>query len=136
MSALEPAVQERVTSEPDDAPWRTLEYFATTRVIVASALVLGAAALGVRGSGVAAGMHSGLLMSLAYFGASAVFAGLALYWHRHFMPQVFGQLALDLAAVHAVLPRISETAFRLRHAEHDEAKIHAAAVRQAAGGGR
>jgi two-component system sensor histidine kinase PilS (NtrC family) len=99
MSALEPTVQERVTSEPDDAPWRTLEYFATTRVIVASALVLGAAALGVRPSGLAAGMHSGLLMSLAYFGASAVFAGLALYLHRHFMPQVFGQLALDLAAV-------------------------------------
>jgi hypothetical protein len=44
--------------------------------------------------------------------------------------------ALDLTAVHAVLPRISETAFRLRHAEHDEAKIHAAAVRQAGGGAR
>ena len=99
MSALEPVVQERVSSDPDDAPWRTLEYFATTRVIVASALVLGAAALGVRPSGLAAGMHSGLLMSLAYFGASAVFAGLALYLHRHFMPQVFGHLALDLAAV-------------------------------------
>ena len=44
--------------------------------------------------------------------------------------------ALDLPAVHAALPRISETAFRLRHAEHDEAKIHAAAVQQAAGAPR
>ncbi len=44
--------------------------------------------------------------------------------------------ALDLTAVHAVLPRISEMAFRLRHAEHDDAKIHAAAVRQAGGGKR
>jgi len=43
---------------------------------------------------------------------------------------------LDLTAVHAALPRISETAFRLRHAEHDEAEIHAAAVRQAGGGAR
>ena len=81
-------------------PWRTLEYFATTRVIVASALVLGAAALGVAAVG-AGRRHAlgALAMSLAYFGASAVFAGLALYLHRHFMPQVFGQLALDLVAV-------------------------------------
>jgi two-component system sensor histidine kinase PilS (NtrC family) len=85
--------------EADDAPWRTLEYFATTRVIVASALVLGAAAFGFR----APGLQSGLLMAVGYFAAAAIFAGLGLYVHRHFMPQVFGQLALDMAAVTALV---------------------------------
>jgi len=41
--------------------------------------------------------------------------------------------SIDLTAVHAVLARISETAFRLRHAQHDDAKIHAEAVRQTGG---
>lgn len=40
---------------------------------------------------------------------------------------------VDLQALDAVLPRIAETAFRLRFAEHDEARIHAAALRQAGG---
>jgi len=40
---------------------------------------------------------------------------------------------VDVPAVDALLPRIAETAFRLRYADHDEAAIHAAAVRQAAG---
>lgn len=40
---------------------------------------------------------------------------------------------VDLQALDAVLPRIAETAFRLRFAEHDEAKLHAAALRQAGG---
>jgi hypothetical protein len=99
MAAVEPPVQESAVAEVEDAPWRTLEYFATTRVIVASALVLGAAAFGFRSAGAAVGLQSGLLMALAYFGAAAAFAGLALYFHRHFLPQVFGQLALDLAVV-------------------------------------
>jgi two-component system sensor histidine kinase PilS (NtrC family) len=97
MSTVEPPADD-VTTSSDDAPWRTLEYFATTRVIVASALVLGAAAFGFRGAG-SAGLQSGLPLALGYFAASAVFAGLALYVHRRFMPQVFGQLALDLGAV-------------------------------------
>jgi two-component system sensor histidine kinase PilS (NtrC family) len=99
MAAVEPPVQEGAVAEHEDAPWRTLEYFATTRVIVASALVLGAAAFGFRSAGAATGLQSGLLMALGYFGAAAAFAGLALYFHRHFLPHVFGQLALDLAAV-------------------------------------
>jgi len=89
--------------EHEEAPWRTLEYFATTRVFVASALVLGAAALGIKPPGVSGGLQGSVLMALGYFGASALFAGLALYVHRHFMPQVFGQLALDLAAVTALV---------------------------------
>ncbi len=99
MAAVEPPVQESAVAEHEDAPWRTLEYFATTRVIVASALVLGAAAFGFRSAGASVGLQSGLLLMLGYFGAAAGFAGLALYFHRHFLPQVFGQLALDLAAV-------------------------------------
>ena len=43
---------------------------------------------------------------------------------------------VDVTAVDAVLPRIAETAFRLRYAEYDEVKIHAAAVRHAGGGAR
>ena len=38
MSAVEPTVEEAAAGMAEDAPWRTLEYFATTRVIVASAL--------------------------------------------------------------------------------------------------
>lgn len=92
-------VGQLAADEQDLVPWRTLEYFATTRVIVASALVLGAAAVGFRSPGAASGLQAGLLLALGYFGAAALFAGLALYFHRHFLPQVFGQLALDLAAV-------------------------------------
>jgi two-component system sensor histidine kinase PilS (NtrC family) len=99
MSAVEPPVSDKLVAEHDDAPWRTLEYFATTRVIVASALVLGAAAFGFRSPGAPVGLQSGVLMALAYFGSAAAFAGLALYFHRHFAPQVFAQLALDLVAV-------------------------------------
>lgn len=40
---------------------------------------------------------------------------------------------VDLQAVDAILPRVAETAFRLRFAEHDEEKIHTAALRQAGG---
>jgi hypothetical protein len=47
MATVEQAADELPVGEQDAAPsWRTLEYFATTRVIVASALVLGAAAIG------------------------------------------------------------------------------------------
>jgi hypothetical protein len=38
---------------------------------------------------------------------------------------------VDVPAIDALLPRIAETAFRLRYADHDEAQFHAAAVRQA-----
>ena len=99
MATVERAADEVNAGEHDEAPWRTLEYFATTRVIVASALVLGAAAIGFRSPGAPSGLQAGLLMALGYFGASALFAALALYVHRRFMPQVLGQLSLDLVAV-------------------------------------
>jgi two-component system sensor histidine kinase PilS (NtrC family) len=89
----------RVPDAGDDAPWRTLEYLATTRVLVASALVLGAAAFGFKPATGAGGLQSALLLTLGYAVAAAAFAGLALYWHKHFRVQVYAHLALDLAAV-------------------------------------
>jgi two-component system sensor histidine kinase PilS (NtrC family) len=83
---------------PGDPPWRTLEYFASTRVIVASALVLASAGTGMRSLS-AGGPHWMLLTALVYFALGAIFAGLALYVHRRFLLQVIGQLVLDLAAI-------------------------------------
>jgi two-component system sensor histidine kinase PilS (NtrC family) len=86
-----------------EAPWRTLEYFASTRVIVASALVLASAASGVRPLPAPGAPQWTLVASLVYFGCGAVFAGLALYVHRRFLAQVVGQLLLDLAAITALV---------------------------------
>jgi two-component system sensor histidine kinase PilS (NtrC family) len=83
-------------AEPGEAPWRTLEYFASTRVIVASALVLATASAGVRPGG---GPQWLLLTSLVYFALGALFAGLALYVHKRFLAQVIGQLVLDIASI-------------------------------------
>jgi two-component system sensor histidine kinase PilS (NtrC family) len=81
------------------APWRTLEYFASTRVIVASALVLASAASGVRPLMAPGEPQWVLLTALLYFVAGAAFAGLALHVHRRFLAQVIGQLLLDLIAI-------------------------------------
>ncbi|MGE5160890.1 MAG: sensor histidine kinase [Betaproteobacteria bacterium] len=81
------------------APWRTLEYFASTRVIVASALVLAGAASGVRPLTAPGEPQWVLLTSLVYFVLGAAFAGLALYVHRRFFAQVIGQLLLDLVII-------------------------------------
>ncbi len=93
------ALPDRSLDDPDTAPWRTLEYFASTRVIVASALVLASAASGVRPLLAPGEPQWVLLTSLAYFMAGAAFAGLALYVHRRFLAQVIGQLVLDLVAI-------------------------------------
>jgi len=85
--------------DPGAAPWRTLEYFASTRVIVASALVLAAAASGVRPISAPGEPQWVLLTSLLYFVLGAAFAGLALYVHRRFVAQVVGQLLLDLVVI-------------------------------------
>jgi len=95
-SPVETLLDGHPLSDPGEAPWRTLEYFASTRVIVASALVLASAASGVRPTGAA---QWALLTSLLYFSLGAIFAGLALYVHRRFLAQVIGQLVLDLAAI-------------------------------------
>ena len=96
--AVESLLDGRSPAHSDEAPWRTLEYFASTRVIVASALVLASAA-GVRPVSSGGGPQWTVLTALLYFSLAAVFAGLALYVHRRFLAQVIGQLALDLAAI-------------------------------------
>jgi two-component system, NtrC family, sensor histidine kinase PilS len=100
--AVEPLVDGQ-QFDPSEAPWRTLEYFASTRVIVASALVLANAAFGIRPVGLPAGPQLMLLATLAYFALAAIFAGLALYVHRRFLPQVMGQLLLDLVIITAMV---------------------------------
>lgn len=95
----EPLLDGQPAFDSAEAPWRTLEYFASTRVIVASALVLASAAAGVRPILSPGGPQWALLASLLYFMAGAGFAGLALYVHRRFLAQVIGQLVLDLAAI-------------------------------------
>lgn len=96
--SVEPLLDGHPLAEIGEAPWRTLEYFASTRVIVASALVLASAA-GVRPVSSPGGPQWVLVTALLYFSLAAVFAGLALYVHRRFLGQVIGQLALDLGAI-------------------------------------
>jgi len=88
------------TPEAETAtPWRALEYFASTRVIVAAALVFASAAFGARPLGVGGVLQSTIVASLSYFAFAAIFAGLALYLHRRFLAQVIGQLVLDLVVI-------------------------------------
>ncbi|MGH6612274.1 MAG: histidine kinase dimerization/phospho-acceptor domain-containing protein, partial [Burkholderiaceae bacterium] len=86
-----------------DTPWRALEYFASTRVIVAAALVFASAAFGVRPLGISGMQQSTLVASLSYFAFAAVFAALALYFHRRFLAQVIGQLVLDMVVITAMV---------------------------------
>ncbi|HYM48303.1 MAG TPA: ATP-binding protein [Burkholderiaceae bacterium] len=86
-----------------ETPWRALEYFASTRVIVAVALVFASAAFGTRPLGASGAQQSTLLASLSYFAFAALFAGLSLYLHRRFLAQVIGQLVLDLVVITALV---------------------------------
>jgi two-component system sensor histidine kinase PilS (NtrC family) len=83
----------------DETPWRAVEYFASTRVIVAAALVFASAAFGARPLGMSGVSGSTLVVSLSYFAFAALFAGLSLYVHRRFLAQVIGQLVLDLVVI-------------------------------------
>jgi two-component system, NtrC family, sensor histidine kinase PilS len=83
-----------------EAAWRTLQYFALARVLVASSLLLTVAALGgtlIRQD--AAGTDFTLPLVIAYFVGASVLALAALYLRRHFMAQLVGQLATDLAII-------------------------------------
>lgn len=86
--------------------WRTLEYFALARVLVASALVLSVAAFGApltaRGVLALEGPHV-LAGSLAYFALSTGLAMVAFFVRRRFMLQVAGQLATDLVVISSML---------------------------------
>jgi two-component system sensor histidine kinase PilS (NtrC family) len=86
-------------------PWRTLEYFAIARVLVASALVLSVAAFGPivgKPMGDADTRHV-FAGSVLYFGLAAGLALLAIYVRRNFLLQVGGQLAVDLAVIAALV---------------------------------
>lgn len=85
--------------------WRTLEYFAIARVLVASALVLSVVAFGpVIGRQFAeTDTRHVFAGSVIYFGLSAGLALLAFYVRRNFLLQVGGQLAVDLAVIAALV---------------------------------
>nr|MCU0966342.1 PAS-domain containing protein [Burkholderiaceae bacterium] len=83
---------------PADVPWRTLQYFALARVLVASSLLLTVAALGgslARGDGA----DYALPLSIAYFVAASLLALGALYVRRNFAAQLAGQLTTDLVII-------------------------------------
>jgi len=83
-----------------DPPWRTLQYFALARVLVASSLLLTVAALGgTLAQGAAHGADSALPLSIAYFAAATVLALMAIYVRRQFTAQLVGQLATDLMII-------------------------------------
>ena len=94
-------------AEPAVEPaWRTLEYFALARVLVASALVLSVAAFGAPPGARGAVEPDGpnvLAGSLVYFALAAGLAIAAFFVRRRFMLQVASQLAVDLAVISSML---------------------------------
>ena len=89
-------------TSPHDAPWRTLQYFALARVLVASSLLLIVTALG-GAPGLGAGLGAALPLSIVYLGAASLLALAALYLHRNFGAQLVGQLATDLVVISALV---------------------------------
>lgn len=93
--------------EPAVEPaWRTLQYFALARVLVASALVLSVAAFGAPLAGRGATELDGpkvLAGSLVYFALAAALAMAAFFARRRFTLQVVAELAVDLAVISSML---------------------------------
>ena len=84
----------------EDTPWRTLQYFALARVLVASSLLLTVAALGgTLPRIVGVGPDFTLPLAIAYFVGASLLALAALYLRRHFVAQLAGQLATDLVII-------------------------------------
>ena len=85
----------------DEPAWRTLEYFALTRALIASALVLAVVALGPG----PVGWHATPVAvgSLVYFVLSAALAVIALYVRHRFFAQVALQIAVDLIVISSLL---------------------------------
>jgi two-component system sensor histidine kinase PilS (NtrC family) len=104
--AASPASFERLQATAAPA-WRTLQYFALSRVLVASALLLSLAAFGGAATpfGVTGPQAAPLLLagSVTYFGLSAVLAVAAFYLRQRFLAQVVGQLAVDLVLITALV---------------------------------
>jgi two-component system sensor histidine kinase PilS (NtrC family) len=92
----------RVTSLGADEPaWRTLEYLALTRALIASALVLAVVAFGPG----PAGWHSTpvAIGSVVYFVLSAALAMIAIYARQRYFAQVATQIAVDLIVISSLL---------------------------------
>ncbi len=83
--------------------WRTLEYFALARVLIASALALIVAAFGAPLGGTIERGAQALAVALIYFVLAAALAIVTLYVRRHFRLQVATQLAVDLLVVTALV---------------------------------
>jgi two-component system sensor histidine kinase PilS (NtrC family) len=87
--------------------WRTLQYFALSRVIVASGLLLSLAAFGGSTTpfGVSGAEAVPLLLagSVTYFGLAALLAVAAFYLRQRFLAQVIAQLAVDLVLITALV---------------------------------
>lgn len=84
------------------AAWRTLRYFAATRVLIAAALLLMQGSLGLR-SDLASVSERLFLLSAAYLALAAVFTLVAVAWPQRFQVQALGQLVLDIALISALL---------------------------------
>jgi two-component system sensor histidine kinase PilS (NtrC family) len=87
--------------EAGEPAWRTLEYFALTRVLIASALALAVVAfapgpVGWQATPVVVG-------SVVYFVLAGVLAAIALYVQQRFFAQVAAQIAVDLIVISSLL---------------------------------
>ncbi|MGE5337196.1 MAG: two-component system sensor histidine kinase NtrB [Gemmatimonadota bacterium] len=85
----------------DEPAWRTLEYFALTRALIASALVLSVVALGPGPSGWHATPVA--IGSLVYFVLAAGLAVIVIYVRQRFLAQVAAQIAVDLIIISSLL---------------------------------
>jgi two-component system, NtrC family, sensor histidine kinase PilS len=87
----------------DDAgasPWRTLQYLALTRLVIAIGLLLSIAAFG----GAIGGSRSVYVLgTVAYFAGAAALAVASLYLRRRAVAQIAAQIAFDLVIVSALM---------------------------------
>ncbi len=100
MAAINESAQV-TASDVDEPAWRTLEYFALTRALIASALVLSVVALGPGPSGWHATPVA--IGSLVYFVLAAGLAVIVIYVRQRFLAQVATQIAVDLIVISSLL---------------------------------
>ncbi|MEF9995060.1 MAG: histidine kinase dimerization/phospho-acceptor domain-containing protein [Burkholderiaceae bacterium] len=88
-----------------DAPpaWRTLRYFAATRVLIASALLLTLGTLGSHDAPLTGSSDALFPIAAVYFVGGVVFAALAVGVQRRFFAQTLGQLVVDMVLISALL---------------------------------
>lgn len=81
----------------EETAWRTLEYFALTRVLIASGLILSVLALGVGSQGPAATPVA--VVSVAYFCLAGLLAWISFYVRQRLFAQTAAQIAVDLLVI-------------------------------------